>query len=120
MENHQWLAAGEMLTGLGFAETTPGPLILVLVFVGFMGAFRNAGFADPMLAGLLGGMVSLWFTFVPCFLWVFAGAPFIERLRGNRMVSAALAAITAAIVGAIANLSVWFACMCCFANWRKR
>ena len=108
VEHHHWLAAGEMLTGLGFAETTPGPLILVLVFVGFLGAFRNAGFADPMLAGLLGGMVTLWFTFVPCFIWVFAGAPFIERLRGNRMLSAALAAITAAIVGVIANLSVWF------------
>ncbi len=109
VEVHGWLAPGEMATGLGLAETTPGPLILVLVFVGFLGAFRDAGGFDPVFAGTLGAIVTAWFTFVPCFIWVFLGAPFMERLRGNRALSGALAAITAAVVGVIANLSLWFA-----------
>ncbi len=109
VEVYRWLSPGEMLTGLGLAETTPGPLILVLVFVGFLGAHRDAGMLDPMTAGVLGAMLTAWFTFVPCFVWVFLGAPFMERLRGNRALSGALAAITAAVVGVIANLTVWFA-----------
>ncbi len=112
VETHHWLRADEMLTGLGLAETTPGPLILVLVFIGFIGAARG-GFADfgfdPAVGGLLGALAALWFTFVPCFLWIFAGAPFMERLRGHAPLSGALAAITAAVVGVIANLSLWFA-----------
>lgn len=104
-----WLAPGEMLDGLGLAETTPGPLVLVLQFVGFLGAFRNPGSLDPMLAGALGALVTTWVTFVPCFLWIFLGAPYIEALRGNRTLSAALSAITAAVVGVILNLALWFA-----------
>jgi chromate transporter len=109
VEVYRWLSPGEMLTGLGLAETTPGPLILVLVFVGFLGAYRDAGMPGPMTAGILGAVLTAWFTFVPCFIWVFLGAPFMERLRGNKALSGALAAITAAVVGVIANLSVWFA-----------
>jgi chromate transporter len=116
VETYQWLTPGEMLTGLGLAETTPGPLILVLVFVGFLGAFRDAGGLDPLLSGLLGALVTLWFTFVPSFLFVFMGAPYMERLRSNRRLSGALAAITAAVVGVIANLSVWFALHVLFAR----
>lgn len=109
VENYGWLAPGEMLDGLGMAETTPGPLIMVTQFVGFMGAFRQATGLSPLLAGTLGGLLTTWVTFMPCFLWIFAGAPFIERLRGNRALSAALAAITAAVVGVVLNLAVWFA-----------
>jgi chromate transporter len=109
VENFGWLQPGEMLDGLGMAETTPGPLIMVTQFVGFMGAFRQAGGLDPMLAGTLGGILTTWVTFVPCFLWIFLGAPFVERLRGNRALTAALATITAAIVGVILNLAIWFA-----------
>ncbi len=116
VEAYGWLSPGEMLTGLGLAETTPGPLILVLVFVGFVGAFREAGGLDPLLAGSLGALVTLWFTFVPCFLWVFLGAPFMESLRGNARLSGALAAITAAVVGVIANLSLWFSLHVLFAQ----
>jgi chromate transporter len=108
VEHYGWLAPGEMLDGLGMAETTPGPLIMVLQFVGFMGAFRNAGTLDPMIAGTLGGLLATWVTFVPCFIWIFLGAPYIEALRGNRALSAALTAITAAVVGVILNLAVWF------------
>lgn len=104
-----WLKPDEMLTGLGLAETTPGPLVLVLVFVGFVGAFRDAVIFDPIVSGLLGGFITAWVTFVPCFIWIFLGAPFVEALRGNRKLSGALAAITAAVVGVIANLSLWFA-----------
>ncbi len=103
-----WLAPGEMLGGLGMAETTPGPLIMVVQFVGFMGAYRNPGALDPMLAGVLGAAVTTWVTFVPCFLWIFLGAPWIEALRGNKALGAALSTITAAIVGVILNLAVWF------------
>jgi chromate transporter len=104
-----WLAPGQMLDGLGMAETTPGPLIMVTQFVGFMGAFRQATGMQPMLAGTLGGILTTWVTFVPCFLWIFLGAPFAERLRGNEALSAALATVTAAIVGVILNLAIWFA-----------
>lgn len=103
-----WLQPGEMLDGLGMAETTPGPLIQVVQFVGFMGAYRNPGSLDPMLAGVLGSMVTTWVTFAPCFLWIFLGAPYIELLRSNRSLNDALSGITAAVVGVVLNLSVWF------------
>ena len=104
-----WLRPGEMLDGLGMAETTPGPLIMVTQFVGFLAAFRDGGALPPLLAATLGAMLTTWVTFVPCFLWIFAGAPFIERLRGNKALSSALTAITAAVVGVILNLALWFA-----------
>jgi chromate transporter len=109
VEHYHWLQPREMLDGLGMAETTPGPLIMVLQFVGFMAAFRDPGTLPPMLAGTLGGLLATWVTFTPCFLWIFLGAPFIERLRGNKGLAGALSAITAAVVGVILNLSVWFA-----------
>jgi chromate transporter len=109
VETYGWLGPGEMLDGLGLAETTPGPLILVLEFVGFLAAYREAGMLEPMLAGLLGAVLTVWVTFVPCFLWIFAGAPYVEALRGRPALAAALAAITAAVVGVILNLAVWFA-----------
>ncbi|KJV08606.1 chromate transporter [Elstera litoralis] len=104
-----WLQPGEMLDGLGMAETTPGPLIMVTQFVGFMGAWRDAGGLHPLLAATLGGLLTTWVTFVPCFLWIFLGAPYVEALRGHKPLSAALTAITAAVVGVILNLAVWFA-----------
>lgn len=109
VQSFGWLAPGEMVDGLGLAETTPGPLILVLQFVGFIAAFRHAGSLDPLLAGSLGALLTLWVTFTPCFFWIFLGAPYIEALRGNKALSAALGAITAAIVGVIMNLALWFA-----------
>jgi chromate transporter len=109
VEHYGWLGPGEMLDGLGMAETTPGPLIMVLQFVGFMAAYRDPGALHPMLAGTLGGLLATWVTFTPCFLWIFLGAPFIEVLRGNKAISGALAAITAAVVGVVMNLAVWFA-----------
>jgi chromate transporter len=108
VEIYGWLAPGEMLDGLGMAETTPGPLIQVVQFVGFMGAYRHPGALDPMVAGLVGSVVTTWVTFAPCFLWIFAGAPYIEYLRGRKALTAALSAITAAVVGVILNLAVWF------------
>ncbi|MDD9709233.1 chromate efflux transporter [Seohaeicola sp. SP36] len=108
VQNYGWLAAGEMLNGLGMAETTPGPLIMVTQFVGFMGAFREASGLSPLMAATLGGLLTTWVTFVPCFLSIFLGAPFIERLRDNAVLTAALTAITAAVVGVILNLAVWF------------
>ncbi|MBO9622978.1 MAG: chromate efflux transporter [Sphingomonas sp.] len=109
VEARGWLTAPEMLDGLGMAETTPGPLIMVLQFVGFLGAYRKSGALPPLLAGTLGGLLATWVTFVPCFLWIFLGAPFIERLRGNPAVAGALSAITAAVVGVVLNLAIWFA-----------
>jgi chromate transporter len=109
VEHYGWLRPGEMLDGLGMAETTPGPLIMVTQFVGFMAAFRDPGGLHPMLAGTLGGLLTTWVTFTPCFLWIFLGAPFIEVMRGNKALSGALTAITAAVVGVILNLAVWFA-----------
>lgn len=104
-----WVQPREMLDGLGLAETTPGPLIMVTQFVGFLAAFRNSGAFPPLVAATLGAVLTTWVTFMPCFLWIFAGAPFVERLRGNRALSAALTAITAAVVGVILNLALWFA-----------
>ncbi|AHE55304.1 chromate efflux transporter [Sphingomonas sanxanigenens] len=109
VDGYGWLKPGEMLDGLGMAETTPGPLIMVTQFVGFLAAFRNAGSLPPLLAATLGGLLTTWVTFLPCFLWIFAGAPFVERLRSNQALSAALAAIAAAVVGVILNLALWFA-----------
>jgi chromate transporter len=116
---YNWLTAPEMLEGLALAETTPGPLILVLEHVGFLAAYRQAGF-DPLLAGALGAALTLWVTFAPSFLWIFAGAPYAERMRENRMASAALAAITAAVVGVILNLAIWFALHVLFARVSER
>ena len=108
VETYGWLTAGEMLDGLGLAETTPGPLILVTEFVGFLAGFREGG--EPKLAfGLLGAGLTLWATFAPCFLWIFAGAPYVERLSANPRLAGALAGVTAAVVGVILNLSLWFA-----------
>jgi len=109
VEHYHWLKPHEMLDGLGMAETTPGPLIMVLQFVGFMAAYRDASGLSPMLAATLGGLLATWVTFTPCFLWIFVGAPYIERLRGNKGLAGALSAITAAVVGVILNLSIWFA-----------
>ncbi len=120
VEGYGWLEPGEMLDGLGMAETTPGPLIMVVQFVGFMGAYRNPGSLDPLLAGVLGSMVTTWVTFVPCFLWIFAGAPYIEYLRGKRALSSTLSAITAAVVGVILNLAVWFALHTLFGSLEER
>ncbi|MGO4571876.1 chromate efflux transporter [Microvirga sp. 2TAF3] len=118
VEHYGWLKPGEMLDGLGMAETTPGPLIMVLQFVGFMAAFRDPGSLSPLVAGTLGGLLATWVTFTPCFLWIFVGAPFIEVLRDNRALSGALSAITAAVVGVILNLAIWFAIHTIFADVR--
>jgi len=109
VENLHWLAPGEMLDGLALAETTPGPLIMVLQFVGFLAAYRNPGWLDPWVAAGLGSVLTTWVTFLPSFLFIFVGAPYIEALRHRRALNGALAAITAAVVGVILNLSVWFA-----------
>jgi chromate transporter len=109
VDGYGWLTATEMLDGLGLAETTPGPLIMVTQFVGFLAGFRDPGALSPLWGGVLGGLLTTWVTFVPCFLWIFAGAPHVERLRANRALSSALAAITAAVVGVILNLAIWFA-----------
>jgi chromate transporter len=109
VETYGWLTAPEMVDGLGLAETTPGPLILVTQFVGFLAAYRDAAPFAPVTAGILGAVMTTWVTFTASMLWIFAGAPFIEELRGNRRLAGALAAITAAVVGVILNLSVWFA-----------
>jgi chromate transporter len=119
VENYAWLRPGEMLDGLGMAETTPGPLIMVTQFVGFLGAAREAGGMHPLLAGTLGGILTTWVTFMPCFLWIFLGAPFVEGLRGNKALSAALSAISAAVVGVILNLAIWFAMHSLFGEVRE-
>jgi chromate transporter len=108
VESYHWLAPGQMLDGLGLAETTPGPLIMVLQFVGFVGGWNHPGNLSPLLAATCGALVTTWTTFVPCFLWVFLGAPYLEQLRGNTLLSAALTTVTAAVVGVILNLAVWF------------
>ena len=110
-----WLRPGEMLDGLGMAESTPGPLIMVTQFVGFLAAYRAPGALDPLMAATLGGLLTTWVTFTPCFLWIFFGAPFVEVLRANKALSAALGAITAAVVGVILNLAVWFGLQVLFA-----
>lgn len=116
VEQFGWLSAKEMLDGLGLAETTPGPLIMVTQFVGFLAAFRQSTGLPPLLAGTLGALLTSWVTFLPCFVWIFAGAPFVERLRENRALSSALGAITAAVVGVILNLALWFALHFLFAK----
>ncbi len=108
VEQHGWLAPEQMLDGLGLAETTPGPLIMVVQFVGFVGAWQNPDGLPPLLAATLGALLTTWVTFVPCFLWIFLGAPHVERLHGNEPVTGALSSITAAVVGVILNLAVWF------------
>ncbi len=108
VERYRWLEPGEMLDGLGLAESTPGPLIMVTEYVGFIGAYRHANDLPPLAAGILGALVATWATFAPCFLWIFLGAPFVERLRGRPRLDAALSGITAAVVGVIASLAVWF------------
>ena len=109
VETYHWLAPGEMVRGLALAETTPGPLIMVVQFVAFLGAFRDPGSLDPWVAAVIASLLTTWVTFVPCFLFIFVGAPYVERLRGNKSLSAALTGITAAVVGVIANLAVYFA-----------
>jgi chromate transporter len=109
VEKFGWLSTSQMMDGLGLAETTPGPLIMVVQFVGFMGAWNHAGDLPRLLAATLGALITTWVTFIPCFLWIFLGAPHIEQLRGNVHLSSALSAITAAVVGVVLNLAVWFA-----------
>jgi chromate transporter len=109
VEVYGWLGPGEMVRGLALAETTPGPLIMVVQFVAFLGAYRDPGGLDPWVAALIGGLLTTWVTFVPCFIFIFLGAPYVERLRGNVRLSAALSGITAAVVGVIANLALFFA-----------
>jgi chromate transporter len=108
VEHYHWLKPDEMLVGLGFAETTPGPLICVVQFVGFMAAYRDPGALAPTLAGTLGGLLAMWSTFVPSFLWIFLGGPYVEAMIGNKSLNAALSAITAAVVGVVLNLAIWF------------
>ena len=108
VEHYRWLAPGQMLDGLALAETTPGPLIMVLQFVGFVGAWKLPAPFTPLVAATLGAAMTTWATFLPCFLWIFLGAPYIERLRDNARLNAALSAITAAVVGVVLNLAVWF------------
>jgi chromate transporter len=109
VHTYHWLSASEMVRGLALAESTPGPLILVLQFVAFVGAYHSPGPLDPWVAGVVGALLTVWVTFVPCFLFIVLGAPYVERLRDNRALSAALTGITAAVVGVIANLAVFFA-----------
>jgi chromate transporter len=114
-----WLQPGEMVDGLGLAETTPGPLILVTQFVGFLAAFRAPEPFSPVMAGVIGAVVTTWVTFAPCFLWIFSLAPWIERLQSARWLTGGLAAITAAVVGVIANLALWFALHVLFRNVQR-
>jgi chromate transporter len=116
VEVHRWLDPGEMIDGLGLAETTPGPLILVTEFVGYIAGYRNAG---GVFGGVAAAVIALWMTFAPCFLWIFAGAPYIERLAGMPRLSGALSAITAAVVGVIANLTLWFGLHVLFGRLRE-
>jgi chromate transporter len=115
-----WLAPREMLDGLGMAETTPGPLIQVVQFVAFLGAYRDPGALAPWLAGTLAAVLTTWVTYVPCFLWIFLGAPYVERLRESRALRGALAGITAAVVGVILNLTIWFSLHTLFAVVHER
>ena len=109
VEVYGWVTPGEMVRGLALAETTPGPLIMVVQFVAFLGAFRDPGSLNPWVAGLLASLLTTWVTFVPCFVFIFLGAPYVERLRNNHHLTAALTGITAAVVGVIASLAVYFA-----------
>jgi len=116
VQHFGWLQPGQMVTGLGLAESTPGPLIMVTEFVGFLGAYGSPGGLHPVLAGTLGALVTVWATFAPCFLWIFLGAPYIERLRGNAALNSALSSITAAVVGVILNLAAGFAIVALFSE----
>jgi chromate transporter len=116
VEVYGWLAPGEMVRGLALAETTPGPLIMVVQFVAFVGAYRAPGTLNPWVAAVLAALLTTWVTFVPCFVFVFVGAPYVERLRGNHTLSAALTGITAAVVGVIANIAIFFALHTLFAK----
>jgi chromate transporter len=120
VEGYGWLSPAEMLDGLGMAETTPGPLIQVVQFVGFLGAYRRPGELAPWLAGTLAALLTTWVTYVPCFLWIFLGAPWIERLRESAAIRGALAGITAAVVGVILNLALWFSLHTLFASVGER
>ena len=114
-----WLAPGEMVRGLALAETTPGPLIMVVQFVAFVGAYRHPGSLDPWVAAVLAALLTTWVTFVPCFLFILLGAPYVERLRGNHGLASALTGITAAVVGVIANLALYFALHTLFDDTRR-
>jgi len=116
VEDYHWLSAGQMLDGLGLAETTPGPLIMVLQFVGFLGAWNHHGNLSPLIAATLGAFITTWTTFLPCFLWIFLGAPHIEALRGNQNLTSALSSITSAVVGVVLNLAIWFGLHVLFPN----
>jgi chromate transporter len=118
VQTYGWLSAGEMVRGLALAETTPGPLIMVVQFVAFLGAYRDPGTLDPWVAGVLGSLLVVWVTFVPCFVFIFLGAPYVERLRGSRSLAAALTGVTAAVVGVIANLALFFAVHTLFSQTR--
>jgi len=108
VEHYGWLTAPQMLDGLGLAETTPGPLIIVVQFAGFLGGWNQPGALSALLAATLGAAITMWTTFVPCFLWIFLGAPHIEQLRGNARLGSTLTAVTASVVGVVLNLAVWF------------
>ena len=116
VDHWHWLKPGEMLDGLALAETTPGPLVLVLSYVGFMAGFRNPAGFDPLLAGVLAASLTAWVTFIPCFLWIFLGAPYVEKLRSNIALSGAMSALSAAVVGVILHLALWFALHVLFAD----
>ncbi|MFC4761922.1 chromate efflux transporter [Dyella koreensis] len=120
VESFHWITPGQMLDGLALAETTPGPLIMVLQFVAFLGAYHHETGLSPMAAGIAGSVLTTWVTFAPCFLWIFLGAPYVEALRSNRALNAALSAVTAAIVGVVLNLSVWFTLHTLFGNVERR
>jgi chromate transporter len=119
VETFGWLQPGEMLEGLGMAETTPGPLIQVVQFVGFIGVYREPGGLPPLAAATLAAVLVTWVTFVPCFLWIFLGAPYVERLREARALNIALSTITAAVVGAVLNLAIWFGIHALFEQVRE-
>ena len=119
VQHFGWLEPGQMVTGLGLAESTPGPLIMVTEFVGFLGAYRFPGGLDPVVAGVLGATVTVWATFAPSFLWIFLGAPYLEPLRGNRALNAALSSVTAAVVGVILNLALTFGIVTLFRSVRE-
>lgn len=116
VQTHAWLSAREMLDALAMAETTPGPLILVLVFIGYLAGSRQPGLLDPVSGGLLGAVLTAWVTFAPSFLWIFVGAPFVDHIIRSPRLKAALSAVTAAVVGVILNLTVWFALHVLFAR----
>ena len=119
VEVYGWLSPGEMVRGLALAETTPGPLIMVVQFVAFLGAYRDPGSLNPWVAATLAALLTTWVTFVPCFAFIFLGAPYVERLRGNHALSAALTGITAAVVGVIANLALYFAVHTLFSDTNR-